>query len=175
MGYFLEEDIEYPKQLCSSHKDLPFLPEEKKLEKVEKLVCSVEDKKKYVIHIRALKQALGHGLILKNGHRVVTFNQEAWLKLHIDMNTKLQKEAKNEFEKDFFKLINNFVFGKTMENVRKHKDVKLVTTEEKRIKLVSEQSYHTTKQFSENLLAIEMKKTKVKMNKPVYLSKACLY
>ena len=91
------------------------------------------------------------------------------------MNTKLQKEAKNEFEKDFFKLINNSVFGKTMENVRKHKDVKLVTTEEKRIKLVSEPSYHTTKQFSENLLAIEMKKTKVKMNKPVYLSKACLY
>ena len=91
------------------------------------------------------------------------------------MNTKLQKEAKNEFEKDFFKLINNSVFGKTMENVGKHKDVKLVTTEEKRIKLVSEPSYHTTKQFSENLLAIEMKKTKVKMNKPVYLSKACLY
>ena len=90
------------------------------------------------------------------------------------MNTKLRKEAKNEFEKDFFKLMNNSVFGKTMENVRKHRDIKLVTTDEKRNKLVSEPNYHTTKQFSENLLAIEMKKTKVKMNKPVYLGMSIL-
>ena len=86
------------------------------------------------------------------------------------MNTKLRKEAKNEFEKDFFKLMNNSVFGKTMENVRKHRDIKLVTTEKRRIKLVSEPNYHTTKQFSEILLAIEMKKAKVKMNKPLYLA-----
>ena len=90
------------------------------------------------------------------------------------MNTKLRKEAKNEFEKDFFKLMNNSVFGKTMENVRKHRDIKLVTTDEKRNKLVSEPNYHTTKHFSENLLAIEMKKTKVKMNKPVYLGMSIL-
>ena len=153
----------------SFHKDLPFLTERKKLEKVEKLVCSIEDEEKYVIYIRALKQALNHGLVLKDVHRVIKFNQEAWLKSYIDMNTKLRTEAKNEFEKDFFKLMNNSVFGKTMENVRKHRDIKLVTTEKKIIKLVSEPNYHTTKQFSENLLAIEMKKTKVKMNKPVYL------
>ena len=90
------------------------------------------------------------------------------------MNTKLRKEAKNEFEKDFFKLMNNSVFGKTMENVRKHRDIKLVTTDKKRSKLVSEPNYHTTKRFSENLLAIEMKKTKVKMNKPVYLGMSIL-
>ena len=90
------------------------------------------------------------------------------------MNTKLRKETKNEFEKDFFKLMNNAVFGKTMENVRKHRDIKLVTTEEKRIKLVSEPNYHTTKHFSKNLLAIEMKKTKVKMNKLVYLGMSIL-
>ena len=90
------------------------------------------------------------------------------------MNTKLRKEAKSEFEKDFFKLMNNYVFWKSMENKRKHRDIKLVTTEEKRIKLVSEPNYHTTKQFSENLLAIEMKKTKVKMNKPVYLGMSIL-
>ena len=90
-GYFLEVDIEYPKQLWSSHKDLPFLPERKKLEKVEKLVCSIEDKEKYVIHIRALKQALNHGLILKEVNRVIKFNQEAWLKPYIGMNTKYQK------------------------------------------------------------------------------------
>ena len=90
------------------------------------------------------------------------------------MNTKKTKEAKNEFEKDFFKLMNNSAFGKTMENVRNHRDIKLVTTEEKRSKLVSEPNYHTTKHFSENLLAIEMKKTKVKMNKPVYLGMSIL-
>ena len=174
VGYFLEVDIEYPKQLWSSHKDLPFLPERKKLEKVEKLVCSIEDKEKYVIHIRALKQALNHGLILKRVHRVIQFNQEAWLKPYIDMNTKLRKEAKNEFEKDFFKLMNNSVFGKTMENVRKHRDIKLLTREERRIKLVSEPNYHKTKHFSENLLAIEMTEAKVKMNKPLYLGMSIL-
>ena len=107
-------------------------------------------------------------------HRVIKFNQEAWLKPYIDMNTKLRKEAKNEFEKDFFKLMNNSVFGKIMENVRKHRDIKLVTTNEKRIKLVSEPNYHTSKRFSENLLAIEMKMAKVKMIKPVYLGMSIL-
>ena len=106
--------------------------------------------------------------------RVIEFSQEAWLKPYIEMNNKLSKEAKNKFEKDFFKLMNNSVFGKRMENVRKHRDIKLVTTEEKRIKLVSETNYHTTKQFSENLLEIEIKKTKVKMNKPVYLGMSIL-
>ena len=91
------------------------------------------------------------------------------------MNTKLRKEAKNDFEKDFFKLMNNSVFGKTMENVRKHRDIKLVATDEKRNKLLSEPNYHATKRFSENLLAIEMKKkTKVKMNKAIYLGMSIL-
>ena len=85
------------------------------------------------------------------------------------MNTKLRKEEKNEFEKDFSKLMNKSVFGKTIENVKNHRDIKLVTTDEKSNKLVSEPSYHTTKHFSENLLATEMKKTKAIMNKPVYL------
>ena len=143
--------------------------EKKKEEKVEKLVCSIEEQEKYVIHIRALKQAINNGLILKDVYRVIKFNQEAWLKPYIDMNTKLRKEAKNEFEKDFIKLMNNSVFRKTMENVRKHRNFKLVTTEEIIIKLVSEPNYHTFKRFSENVLVIEMNKAKVKMNKPVYL------
>ena len=90
------------------------------------------------------------------------------------MNTKKRKEVKNAFQKDFFKLMNNSVFGKTMENLRKHRDIKLVTTDEKRSKLISEPTYHTTKRFSENVLAIEMKKTKVKMNKSVYLGMSIL-
>ena len=147
MGCFLEVDVGYPKKLWSSHKELPFLPERKKIEKVEKLVCSIEDKEKYFIHIRALKQALNHGLILTEVHRVIQFNQEVWLKPYIDRNTKLRKEAKINLKKDFFKLMNNSVFGKTMENVRKHRDIKLVTTEEKRIKLFSEPNHHTTKNF----------------------------
>ena len=99
IGYFLEVDVEYPKKLFSSHKDLLFLPEKKKKEKVEKLVSSIEDKEKYVIHIRALKKALSYGLILKRVHRVIQFHQEAWLKVYIDMNTKLRKEAKIELKK----------------------------------------------------------------------------
>ena len=99
-GYFLEEDVEYPKQLFDLHKDLPFLPEGKKVNKVDKFICSIEDKEKYVMHIRVLKQALNHGL--KKVHRVIQFSQEDWLKPYIDMNTKLRKEAKNNFEKDFF-------------------------------------------------------------------------
>ena len=111
---------------------------------------------------------------MKIVHNVTEFNQEAWLKLYIDMNTKLRTEAKNDFKKDFFKLMNNAVSGKTMENVRKHRDIKLVTNDKRRNQLVSEPNYHTTKCFLENLLAIEMKKTKVKMNKSVYLGMSIL-
>ena len=126
------------------------------------------------MHIKVLKQALNHGLVLKKVHRVIQFSQKDWLKPYIDMNTKIRKEAKSDFEKDFFKLMNNSVFGKIMENVRKYRDIKLVTTGQKRNKLVSEPNYRTAKCFSENLLAIEMKKTKVKMNKPVYLGMSIL-
>ena len=114
-GYFLEVDAEYPKKLFNLHSDLPFLPERKKIRKCNKLVCDFHYKKRYVVHIKALKQALKHRL--KKVHRVIQFNQKAWLKPYIDMNTELRKEAKNNFEKDFFKLMNNSVFGKTMDNV----------------------------------------------------------
>ena len=135
---------------------------------------SIDDKENYVIHISALKQALNHGLILKEVHRVIEFRQEAWLKPYSDMNTKLRTDAKNNFEKDFFKLMNDSVFGKTMENVRNHREIKLVTTNERKNKLVSEPNYHTTMQFSENLMAIELKKTVTVMNKPIYLGQAIL-
>ena len=109
-GYFLEVDIDYPKELFNLHKDLPFLPESKKINKVEKLICDIEDKKKYVIDIRALRQALNHGLRLRKVHRTIQLKQRSWLKAYIDMNTELRKNAKNESEKNFFKIMNNSVF-----------------------------------------------------------------
>ena len=142
-GYILEVDVKYPKRLHELHSDLPFLSERMKVNKYKKLVCNLFNKKKYVAHINLLKQALNHGLKLKKVHRVIKFNQDAWLKSYIDMNTELRKAAKNDFEKDLFKLMNNSVFGKTMENIRKHRDIKLVTTDKKRSKLVSEPNYHT--------------------------------
>ena len=126
--YFLEVDIQHSKKVHKLHNDLPFLPERMKFEKVENLVSNFHDKIEYVIHIRNLKQALNHRLILKTVS-IVVFNQKAWLKPYIDMNTKLTKKAKNKFEKDFLKQMNNAVLGKTMENARKHKNIKLVTTE----------------------------------------------
>ena len=173
-GYFLEVDVEYQKTLFNSHKDLPFLPKRKKVENVEKLICSIEDKEKYVIHKRALKQALNHGLKLKEVYRIIQFKQKAWLKPYIDMNTELRKKAQNEFEKKFFKLMNNSVFLKTMENVRNHRHIKLVTSDKRRKRLVSEPNYHSNKKLSEHLMATEMKKIRVKMAKPLYLAMSIL-
>ena len=165
----MEYTLNIKKNLFNLHKNLPFLAERKKTEKCKKLVCSIHDKKNYVVHIGVLKKALNYGLILKKVHKVVQFNQEAWLKPYIGMSTKLRTDAKNHLEKDLLKLMNNAAFRKTMENVRKHRDVKLVTPDKRRSQLASEPIYHTTKYFSENLIAMEMKKTGIKMNKPIYL------
>ena len=173
-GCILKLDVKYPRKLHDLHSDLPFLSKRMKIDKCKKLVCNLRNKKKYVVHIRSLKQALNHGLKLKKVHRIIEFNQEAWLKTYIDMNTELGKIAKNDFEKDLFKLMNNAVFGKTMENVRKHRDIKLVTTDKKISKLVSEPNYHTMNYISKNLSIIEMRRTKVKMNKPIYLGLSIL-
>ena len=123
-GYILEVDVKYPKRLHELHSDLPFLSERMEINKCKKLICNLSNKKKYVIHVNSLKQALNHGLKLKKIYRVIEFNQKEWLKSYIDMNTELRKAAKNDFEKDLFKLMNNSVFGKTMENIRKHSDIK---------------------------------------------------
>ena len=122
-----------------------------------------------VIHIRNLNQTLNYRLVLKRVHRVIKFNKKAWLKPYIDMNTNLRKKAQNNFEKYFLKLMNNAVFGKNYGNVRKHGNIKLVTTEKRINYLISQPNYHTAKFFTENLLAIEMKKSQVIMNKPIYL------
>ena len=162
------------KNYTTYNSDLPFLLERMEINKCKKLFCNLYDKKKYVVHINSLKQVLNHGLKLKKIHRIIEFNQKAWLKPYIDMNTELRKLARNDFEKDLFKLMNNSVFGKTTENIRKHRDIKLVTTDKKRSKLVSEPNYHTIDLISEDLSIIVMKKTKVKMNKPIYLGLSIL-
>ena len=129
------------------------------------LVTNLHDKTKYDIHIRIFKQALTHGLIMKKVHRVIKFNQRAWLKPYFEMNIKLRQKSKNNFEKEFFKLMNNAVFGKTIQNVRKHRNGKPVTTAKKRNYLISRPNYHTTKFFTEKLLAIEMRKSPIFINK----------
>ena len=140
-----------------------------KIEKVEKLVTNLLDKTEYVIHIRNLRQESNYGLILKKVHRVIKFNQKAWLKPYIDMNTKTRQKPKNSFEKHFLKLMNSAFFRKAMENVRKHRNSKLVKTERRRNYLVSESNCYTTKFFTQNILTIEMRKTQILMNKSVYL------
>ena len=128
-GYLFVVDVEYPKNLHKLHSDLPFLPERIKIDKCTDLVCNLNDKENYPVHVLALKQALSHGLKLSKVHRVIEFTQDDWLKLYIDMNTELRTKAENDFKKDFYKLIKNSVFGKTMENVRNHRDIKIVTTD----------------------------------------------
>ena len=111
-GYILEVDVKYPKKLHDIYSDLPFLPKRMKIDKCKKLVCSLSNKNRYVIHIKSLKQALNHGLKLTKIHRIIEFNQEAWLEPYIETNTELRKLEDNPFDEDFFKLINNAVFGK---------------------------------------------------------------
>ena len=141
---------------------------------VEKLVHNLRDKKSYVIHIQALNQALQHRLRLDGIHRVIEFDQSPWLKTYIDFNTLLRTAATNDFENDFFKLMNNSVFGKIMENIIKHRNIKLVTTEEKYLRTVMKPNFKSGVLFGENLMGCEMGKIKVVMNKPVYLSQAIL-
>ena len=174
VGYLLVVDIKYPKTLCMLHSDLPFLTEKMKTNQFPKLVCNVTDKENYSIHIFALKETLNHGLVLKKVHSIISFRQETWLKPYIYLNTELRKNAKNEIEKDFYKLKINSIYGKTVQNDRKHRDIKLGTVEYKRNKLASEPNHHSTKRISKHLLVMEMKEIEVKINKPIYLGQTVL-
>ena len=173
-GYLLEVDVSYPKELHNPHNDLPFMCERMEINGVEKLVLNLRDKKNYVIHIQALNQALQHGLRLDRIHRAIEFDQPPWLKTYIEFNTQLRMAATNDFEKDFFKLMNNSVFVKTMESIRKHRNIKLVMTEEKYLRTVMKPNFKSGVLFGENLMGCEMGKIKVVMNKLVYLGQAIL-
>ena len=160
-GYLLEVNVKYPTDLHDSHNDLPFMCDKMEINKVEKLVPNLKDKKNYVIQIQALDQALIHGLVLERIHRAIEFNETDWMKPNIDFNTKLRTAATNDFEKDFFKLINNSVFRKTMENIRKHRNIKLITNKDKYLRTIMKPNFKSGILFGENLMGCEMGRTKV--------------
>ena len=165
----LEVDLEYPKELHDLHNDYPLDPEQIVVNKVGKLISNLCNKKKYVIHYENLKQCLNFGLKLTYIHRGIKFTESQWLKKYIALNTDLRTKARNEFEKDFFKLMNNSVFGKTMENIRNRVNIKLVTDKKKVEKLAAKPNFKHCNIFDEDLIAIHKKKTSLTMNKPVYL------
>ena len=173
-GYLLEVDVACPKELHDYYNDLPFMCAKMKINGVEKLVPNLYYKHKYVIHIKALRQAIDRGLVLERIHRCIEFKQSAWMKEYIDFNTMLRTAAKNDFEKDFCKLMNNSVFGKTMENIRKHRNVKLVNNEEEYLKNVMKPNFKSGTLLGPDLMGCEMGKVRVVMNTPVYLGQAIL-
>ena len=157
----LEVDLEYPRSLHDLHSDYPLAPEQIEVNKVDKLIPNLWNKKKYVIHYENLKQYLSLGLKLTHIHRGIKFEESRWLKEYIALNTELRTVAENEFEKDFFKLMNNSVFGKTIENIRNRVDIKLVNNEKQAQKLSAKPNFNHCNIFSEDLVAIHMKKTKL--------------
>lgn len=170
-GCILEVDLEYPKELHDKHKDFPFCPENAQVnnQKCSKLMNMVTDKNKYIIHYTNLLQALDHGLKLKKIHKILTFKESNWMEPYIMKNTNLRKKAKNDFEKDFFKLMNNAVFGKTMENIRNRVDIRLITDENKLQKYISQPHYKRYKIINYDLVSVEMEITKMEFNKPIYV------
>ena len=136
--------------------------------RVEKLIPNLRDKKNYVFHYRNLKQYLHRGLKIKKIHRGISF-EDAWLKPHINLNTQLRTKASNEFDKDFFKLMNNSIFGKTMENIRNRVKVHLVNSQKSLKRYSAKPNFRHLTIFDENLVAVNMKKTELVFNKPVYL------
>ena len=193
-GLILEVDLEYPKELHDLHNDYPLAAEKVKVNKdmlsnycqeiankfkvstglVHKLIPTLSNKEKYVLHYRNLQLYADLGLKITKVHRVLEFNQSPWLKEYIDFNTQKRTNAKNAFEKDFFKLMNNSVFGKTMENIRKRVDVRLVTDENKLLKMAAKPTYISSKIFNENLVAVHKIKETLTLNRPAYVGMCIL-
>ena len=173
-GYIFEVDLEYPKKLWETHNDYPLAPEKMIVNGVEKLICHFKPRKNYVVHYRNLRQYLEMGMRITAVHRGISFYQRPWMEPYIRKNTELRKTAANSFEKDFFKLMNNSVFGKTIENIRKRQNIELVDNRKKAAKLTSRPNFDRATIFDKNLIAVHMKKTEVYFNKPVYVGQAIL-
>ena len=194
-GLILEVDLEYPEELHDLHNDYPLAPEKVKVTEnmlseyykniankykistglVHKLIPTLSKKEKYVLHYRNLQLYKDLGLKLTKVYRILEFNQSPWLKEYIDFNTQKRTNAKNAFEKDFFKLMNNSVFGETMENIRKRVDVRLVTDENKLLKMAAKPTYVSSKIFNENLVAVHKIKETLVLNRPAYVGMENLF
>ena len=173
-GYIFEVDLEYPSTLWEEHNDYHLAPEKMIVNGVEKLICHFKPRKNYVVHYRNLRQYLELGMRITAVHRGISFYQSSWMEPYITKNTELRKSASNSFEKDFFKLMNNSVFGKTIENIRKRQNIELVDNRKKAAKLSSRPNFDRATIFDKNLIAVHMKKTEVYFNKPVYVGQAIL-
>jgi hypothetical protein len=170
----VEVDLEYPDNLHNKHNEYPLAPERMRVNKVDKLIPNLNDKEKYVVHHETLKLYLSQGLRLTKVHRAVKFVEESWLEKYIQLNTDLRNRGTTDFEKDFFKLMNNSVFGKTMENIRNRVDIRLVNDEKKWNNLVQKHNFKSMTIFSENLVAVHMGRASVKLFKPIYLGMSIL-
>ena len=190
----MEVDLEYPNDLHEIHNDYPVAPEKLKVSKdmlseycikiskqygiptgvATKLIPTLNNKKEYVIHYRNLQLYMELGLKVTKVHRALKFKQSPWLKQYIDFNTNKRKVAKTSFEKDFFKLMNNSIFGKTMENLRKRVDVRLVTNEKQLDKLTAKPTFVSSKILNENLMAVHKIKEMLTLNRPAYVGMCIL-
>ncbi|CAH3161229.1 unnamed protein product [Porites lobata] len=168
IGYIFEVDLAYPEKLWETHNDYPLAPEKMNVNGVEKLISHFKPRKNYVVHYRNLRQYLEMGMRITAVNRGISFEQSPWMEPYIRKNTELRKEADNSFEKDFFKLMNNSVFGKTIENIRKRQNIKLVDNRKTALKLSKKPNFERATIFDKNLIAAHMKKTEVYFNKPVY-------
>ncbi|KFM58535.1 hypothetical protein X975_19802, partial [Stegodyphus mimosarum] len=186
-GYILEVDLEYPKELHNAHNDYPLAPEKMKIianhlspyavsvlknDKFisnTKLVPNLNPKFNYIIYHKNLQLYLSLGMKLTHVHKIIKFKQKAWLQPYIQFNTDQRKDAQTGYEKDFFKLMNNSVYGKTMENVRKHIDVQLVNTEKRAKKLVAAPTFHNFRIFDHDLVGIQRLQNCVSLNRPIYV------
>ena len=170
----MDVELKELEDLHDAHNVHPLAPESLNMGNVNKLVPNLRNKERYILHRDNLLQYESLGLKIKKIHRGITFTESPWLKKYIDLNTSLRAKATDNFEKDFFKLMNNSVFGKTMENIRNRVDIRLITNAEEAKKLVSKPNFKHRTIFTDYLIAIHMNKTKVCYNKPIYLGMCIL-
>lgn len=187
IGYILEVNLEYPEELHDKHNDYPMCPEHLKINgsKINKLILNLNDKNHYVLHYRTLKLVLKYGLKLTGVGKILEFRQTQWLKPYIELNTYHRKQATNEFEKNFFKLMSNSIYGKTMENVRNRVNIILCNKWEGRYgakSKISKPNFKKSTILDKNLVSIEMYRTKIVFDKPIVIgvsileiSKLCMY